>query len=573
MRRFPNPSSNMDSFLRVFEALFGHYGDSGNFTYKQAAAVLTERNLVTAYGHAGAEASARSSGKEPSGDSIKMNMKMYIEIYRMLGWVVPAVKGKSYPVRISFLGQCAGQGRGAARRLVEECMLGLVYPFANSGKTSGNEESRLFLAILQFLSGLKDGVHRLELAFGPMSFDERAQTVEDLVEEALARRGSEVRFNDAISKCISDAKISQNTAKNYMRIPLSFMKDLGWIETGARSKQITGRPVSVIKITDYGEEILTRTEGMFDLRLKNFEELDDELQSAAVKVGMATLLSRAGFLLDKHVTSLDSEQALLFNVTEGRELLFSPYQTVDPELVDEVIGVKSAESRQHSEDVRLPKAGTSAPTEKFTMPTWQVELKSGRRNLGSRRTGHVELAREIERGFSHSIASGIPEEEIIDMFVNSHSRDNKNPFYGIVGALFEISGLRCRVSRDGDNAQRWDAILLDDEDSIPIEIKSPGEERYLSIKGVRQALENKAVLISRRTQPTKRDSTSMVVCFNLPTDRAEVSSLVNAFHETLNVRVSIMDFQTLVSIAVQSLVKRRGLDMQDLRDAKGIIDA
>jgi hypothetical protein len=47
-------------------------------------------------------------------------------------------------------------------------------------------------------------------------------------------------------------------------------------------------------------------------------------------------------------------------------------------------------------------------------------------------------------------------------------------------------------------------MIVDATDSIPIEIKSPGEEMELSVKALRQAVENKVILLSRNQFPTRR---------------------------------------------------------------------
>ena len=80
--------------------------------------------------------------------------------------------------------------------------------------------------------------------------------------------------------------------------------------------------------------------------------------------------------------------------------------------------------------------------------------------------------------------------------------------------LFRVMGLDCQASRPGDNGARWDAIIVDSEESIPIEIKSPTEEQHLSLKAIRQALENKVILLSRETHPTLPETTSLAVGYS-----------------------------------------------------------
>ncbi|WP_322080356.1 hypothetical protein, partial [Burkholderia cenocepacia] len=127
------------------------------------------------------------------------------------------------------------------------------------------------------------------------------------------------------------------------------------------------------------------------------------------------------------------------------------------------------------------------------------------------------------------------------------------------------------VSRGGQNYERADAIILDDKRSIPIEIKSPGEEPEISVKGVRQALENKIVLLSRNSYPTDRESTSLVVGFNPPNDRSEVHELVEDIRRAFDIRVGVIDFRSLLSLAVHSVHSGRRLNIHNFHLLQGAI--
>lgn len=96
-------------------------------------------------------------------------------------------------------------------------------------------------------------------------------------------------------------------------------------------------------------------------------------------------------------------------------------------------------------------------------------------------------------------------------------------FYPLIADLFCILGFNCTATRAGINYERWDAIAIDDDFTIPIEIKSPSEEEYISIKAVRQALENKIILLSRKTYNTDWDTVSLAVGYHMLHDRAEVN--------------------------------------------------
>jgi hypothetical protein len=130
---------------------------------------------------------------------------------------------------------------------------------------------------------------------------------------------------------------------------------------------------------------------------------------------------------------------------------------------------------------------------------------------------------------------------------------NKEVFYPLIVALFRLLGFECNKSRVGVNYERWDAIIIDKLNSIPIEIKSPGEELYISVKAVRQALENKIILLSRKIYSTRKDTTSLVVGFYFPNDRSEVASLIEDIYKTFNIKLGVIDFKTMLRLAIDAI--------------------
>jgi hypothetical protein len=122
-----------------------------------------------------------------------------------------------------------------------------------------------------------------------------------------------------------------------------------------------------------------------------------------------------------------------------------------------------------------------------------------------------ELAALLRRyGSAHGAAAA---------FADAHASDTQTAFYPLVTHLFQILGFRSDYSRAGVNYQRWDACVWIDCDALPVEIKSPTEEVYLSTKAVRQALENKVILLARGGLATRRELTSLVVGYRLPNER------------------------------------------------------
>jgi hypothetical protein len=170
-------------------------------------------------------------------------------------------------------------------------------------------------------------------------------------------------------------------------------------------------------------------------------------------------------------------------------------------------------------------------------------------------------------------SSGCQSSEIVSRLFSYYENATQTTFYPLIATLFKVMGFKCSLSRPGDNGARWDAIIVDEARSIPIEIKSPTEEQHLSIKAIRQALENKIVLLSRKTHETTPATTTLAVGYYMPNERAEVNRLIADFKETYEYRIGVIDLHSLLSLAVSILVDRRGFEREKLYTLEGLMNA
>ena len=170
-------------------------------------------------------------------------------------------------------------------------------------------------------------------------------------------------------------------------------------------------------------------------------------------------------------------------------------------------------------------------------------------------------------------STGKENTEIIDKVFEDCITNTQTRFYPFVAMLFRVMGLDCTASRPGDNGARWDAIIVDEKESIPIEMKSPTEEQHISLKAIRQALENKVILLSRKTHITQSDTTSLAVGYYLPNDRAEVTNLMLDFKNTYGFRIGVIDLKTLLTIAITIIIDGKTIDIQKLNRLEGFANA
>lgn len=142
-------------------------------------------------------------------------------------------------------------------------------------------------------------------------------------------------------------------------------------------------------------------------------------------------------------------------------------------------------------------------------------------------------------------------------------------YYQHIGELLSLVGFNANVTREGDVNCRFDATIIDDTESIPIEIKSPGEDTQINIKAIRQALENKVVLLSRKFYPTLEETTSLAIAQYYPNDRSDVYELIDDIYKVWNIQIGLLNLEDLLRLAY--VVKKKGysIDKQYFYRLKG----
>lgn len=153
------------------------------------------------------------------------------------------------------------------------------------------------------------------------------------------------------------------------------------------------------------------------------------------------------------------------------------------------------------------------------------------------------------------------------------SKADKSDFYPNVCILFNYIGYKkARAIREGDVNCRFDAIIIDDERSIPIEIKSPREDMEINVKAIRQAFENKIVLLSRKFYPTTNDTTSLSVAFVYPPVRSDVFELVDDINKSSGFNIGMIDIGDLAKLTYDVVVNKRKINWNYLNTFRGCLD-
>ena len=562
MIRFRNPGTQYTTQVQVFRELYKEYKNAPSFDLDDMAATIAKTKLMTAYGYAGDAALALSNTDNDSLNSTKMNAKMYAEVFRLLGWVTSA-GDSSYPLVFTYIGEHAALADDVLP-LYEQCVLGINNP-QEIMDVKYDEKVRFFKATLFSLQDLDGIMYKHELCLGPMSIDDLDKSQYNRMIAYLKKlRGSYERYQDAYQTLCDDLGVKPTLPDNSTRLPIAFMKTCGWVESRRTRNLYPPKSLECLCLTQHGADLADSLREVKDLHMDEYYSYPEHTRKSLIRLGVYSMLLRAGYDTSPVQETMQQDQAMCADILDGKELLFSPYQTLHRSVVDEALGVhREIAGAQTHTDVLPDIKRTDANVNNISLTISTNEAHP---------TSDVEVNSFVQQVLDAK-SVGERKKDIIDKIFDDSITDTQTKFYPFVAMLFRVMGLDCQASRPGDNGARWDAIIVDPEESIPIEIKSPTEEQHLSLKAIRQALENKVILLSRETHPTLPETTSLAVGYYLPNDRAEVTNLMNDFKTAFGYNIGIIDLRTLLTIAVTIVYDEKTFDIFELNRLEGFANA
>ena len=562
MIRFRNPGTQYTTQVQVFKELYKEYKDAPSFDLDDMASTITKTKLMTAYGYAGDAALALSNTENDSLNSTKMNAKMYAEVFRLLGWITSEGNG-SYPLVFTYIGEHAASTDDVLP-LYEQCVLGINNP-QEIMDVKYDEKVRFFKTALFSLEDLDGIMYKHELCLGPMSIDDLDDSqYRRMIAYLKGLRGSYRRYQDAYQALCDDLQVKPTLPDNSTRLPIAFMKTCNWIESERTRSLYPPKSLECLRLTEHGKEVAASLRDVKDLRLDEYNQYSPEIRKALIRLGVYSMLMRAGYDTSPVQETIEQDKTICSDILRGKELLFSPYQTLHHSVVDQALGLRRTATGTRTQTTILPdinRADAIINNISLTVAT-----------SGLHHEGDPEVA-EFTQNVLELKAAGKRKQQIIEKLFSESITATQTRFYPFVAMLFRVMGLDCQASRPGDNGARWDAIIVDEHESIPIEIKSPTEEQHLSLKAIRQALENKVILLSRETHPTLSETTSLAVGYYLPNDRAEVTNLMSDFKTAYGYNIGIMDLKTLLTIAVTIIYDEKTFNIAELNRLEGFANA
>lgn len=571
MLRFPNPGSTISNLVAVYAAAFERHHDQ-TVDLDDIVAATVAANLATSSGYIGKEAITRSTRQDRSRDPLYNQLKMYAEIYRSLGWLHPT-ENAALKFTFTLLGRQIVAAGPHYLPLLGETVVGICFP-SPILSIKGDFNLRPFSLILQTMLGCDEALSRDEMIVGPLcaSNDRTKHCIADMVSLVSNARTDARAINTLLAHVSKTRGIQLNTLHNYTRFPIAIMRDCGWTKKARLPFNKSSQTFEVHRLTDKGKELAIRLGSSTDIRTDKFDKLSDSQRLALSFHAHYQMLERAGFDLasvDDKLTRCRSDFLAAMDslgASHKNPLLFSPFQSLSLLELRRIFPDVPATADADRQRISAPagaQVGRDSRDHLFVKAHFVTVLEPS----PAKDASTVSL-RNILTDFRKKNRT---ESHAAQAFALSRSTDTQTQFYPLISQLFRILGLNSDYSRAGVNYQRWDACVWLNKVALPIEIKSPTEERILSTKAIRQALENKIVLLSRGGLKTLKETTSLIVGFQVPNERSDMASLIDDIFSAFHIRIGVIDLTTLALLAIRAATQDVSIAKEQLIELKGFL--
>ncbi|HFG1773413.1 TPA: AlwI family type II restriction endonuclease [Vibrio cholerae] len=553
MHRFPNPGSDIKNSIDSLKFLMENIDEAEYFDLFDMKELLVLNGFISSSGATGIQALQKSENTDRSRDQTFNQCKMYSEIFRAFGWTSSA--GKQNNVHISLLGKHALNSKVKPQTVFSRCLLGLENP-NDILDIKLNYKLRPFLAILNCADKLGGYISRDEMIYGPLFLrnDKDDEEINSVCSEILSFREEKgalrVKLEEKIKARADETgkSFSYTTAGNYTRFPIAAIQWVNWFKKNRNN---------TYSLTDNGKHTLAKAREMDDTRY--CEITDDEYLTKLAIFSYYQMLVDFGYNLESKNGEFYSLRQQLPKEVADNGTLFNPFCTINNEKLAEIFSFPIPNKKRKT---TIDLSDVTNQTNKYPQ---ELPFKLTAAQSIEKNTYSEKLLTLLEVYEPKEVARQIKEE------VRSYKKEE---FYPWIADVFAVLGLTCNIPQHGNNSVRWDAVLLNDDitDSIPIELKSPTEEIHISTKAIRQALENKIVLQSRKALKNNNQSTSLAIGYELPNKRSEVEALINAFETVYGFKIAVIGTDYLIRLTIQCIQERKQLSFSDFTNLRGIIN-
>lgn len=558
MIRFRNPVSDINILIANFKKMYVDFSSMDFFDLDNIAEFFAREKLASSSGYIGDEALKRSYMiKDDSRKSMKMQAKSYAELFRFLGWISSGDKALNF--NFTYLGiHIATSGDGAIS-LFEQCLLGISYP-NHILDVKFDDINKPFINMLIFAKSLNGKINRDEIILGPMNLsngysDEVLYNKIEYIKNIRSLGRIDI-LNNQIKMLADENGMQVVSVRNLTRFVMSSLKFSGWFKE--EKLKVYGVSSSFLVLTEKGYNAIETIENAVNI---NGDELDisKQMTKEISEYALLCMFNRAGFDVEDEINKYSSLIGYLQKKYGKSEVLFSPYQYFSKEELEIV----------------LPQNSLITGTERrnFEVDTDKSAVFSKNEVSINAKDSNFSENTYVDRKLLSLIRDPKFDENIeINIFLDTIKTMKQSDFYPLVANLLGyIFNRPSIVPSAGNNNMRYDVLITDICYSIPVEVKSPTEEEMLSVKAIRQALENKILLLARKPYNTTFEVSSLACGYKLPNNRSDVYKLIEEIYAVYGINIAILDMETLIRACFYCAKTRKYYDISEFKNVRGVI--
>lgn len=558
MIRFRNPISDMNVLIENFKKMYVDFSNMDYFDLDNIAEFFAREQLASSSGYIGDEALRRSYLiKDDSRKSMKMQAKSYAELFRFLGWITSGKKALNF--NFTYLGLHVALSGSGSKSLFEQCLLGVEYP-NHVLNVKFPDQNKPFVNMLLFADKLDGKIHRDEILLGAMNLLDGYSQDEKKSKLSYLKKIRETKnldvLNEEIEKLAESNDMQANSVRNLTRFVNSALEFTGWFEK--KNLRVYEKSSPFLILTKKGKKVVEQIRKSIILRGDSLDISNPETKILS-ELSLLCMFRRANFDVDEEIKKYDSELKRVL-IKEGKEdIIFSPYQYFSgPEL-----------------EIILPNNALQTGTEHRT-----IEVDTNLNLLSVKSEAFVEAKRSKmskNKQMNKMLLKRIANErgslnKAINTFMDDIANMKQTEFYPLVADLIGYVFNRPAFAPSaGNNNMRYDVMIPDDNYSIPVEVKSPTEEEMLSIKAIRQATENKVVLLARKPYKTSFEVSSFACGYKLPNDRSDIYKLIEEIYDTYKINIAMLDMNTLIKASFCCAQNKTYYDVSEFIGKRGVI--
>jgi len=326
------------NYRLIFDAAERHRVDMFDLDFMTA--VLTDNYQASSRGAVGANARVRSANDDRSRDPLYNQLKMYSEVYRMLGWLRPGERRLNFTTTIlgAQIADDFSNRTDLLFGLLRQCLISVCFPNPAT-ENVGVVSQRPFSWLLRLAAALGGVITRHEMILGLLAIED--DQANNAFPSAVAtiknvRGGNRDALDEAVLAYAGLANVQVNTLENYTRLPVGVLKsgDVGWASAG-RVEGLYSKPTEALTLSALGLADAAWASGAVDVREKQLDTFSMDERAHFANYAHYAMLVRSG--LEYSAVEKDLSKAAhgcrstlnQLGVDSPDQLLYSPLQQAE----------------------------------------------------------------------------------------------------------------------------------------------------------------------------------------------------------------------------------------------------